>query len=245
MSERVELKLLILLFVTFSTHAQASLFSQLRQDLASPFTTEAKYYLLSGTALTLILTFDGVEDNLGHNIQNEAIDDKPLGRFSVWGDLAGQMLPNALYLSTLYGLYLFTDNLEHRKKSILMLKATAYTGLMTTIIKAIVREPRPNSNNRDSFPSGHTASAFAFASVIGTQHEWYWGVAAYSMAGFVAMSRINDNAHRLHDVVGGATLGLAYGLGLSYLNVKKSSALQKVYLSPSEDGVFIGYRTAL
>ncbi len=230
-----------LLFI--SLNASAGFFQDLGRDIASPVTTEAKYYLLSGVALTSILVLDGVEDSLGHDVQNDTVREKPLGSFSVWGDLAGQMVPNAIYLSSLYGMYYFTDNLDYRRKSFLMFRATLYSGLMATLIKNIVREPRPNSDNRDSFPSGHTTSAFAFASVIGAEHEWYWGLAAYTMAGFVALSRINDNAHRLHDVAGGATLGMVYGLGLSYVSQKNKTAALNYYIYPSENGVLMGYRS--
>lgn len=33
---------------------------------------------------------------------------------------------------------------------------------------------------------------------------------------------MNDNAHYPHDVIAGATVGIAYGLGLYYLGLKKT-----------------------
>jgi hypothetical protein len=232
---------LFLLF--FSFYSNASLIEDFGKELVSPVTTDAKYYLLGGSLLTAVLALDSVEDTLGHEIQDDTVEDKPLGSFSKLGDLAGQMIPNAMYVGALYGMYYFTDYVGYKDKSLHMLKSTAYTALTTTVLKKIVREPRPNSNNRESFPSGHTASAFAFASVIGTEHEWYWGAAAYTMAGFVALSRINDNAHRLHDVVGGAVIGLSYGLSLHYLYKDENSEIAKVYLAPYSNGLLVGYRT--
>ena len=41
-----------------------------------------------------------------------------------------------------------------------------------------------------------------------------------ALAGTVALSRMNDNKHYLHDVVAGATIGTAYGLGI-YFRRKK------------------------
>jgi hypothetical protein len=41
---------------------------------------------------------------------------------------------------------------------------------------------------------------------------------AYSLAGFVAYSRMNDNQHWLHDVLAGATIGTSYGVGISEIN---------------------------
>lgn len=235
---------MIFLFSFFTAlTCQATMLEDFGRELASPVTTKAKYYLLGGSLLTVFLTIDSVEDGLGHDLQDETVEDKPLGSMSGLGDLAGQMIPNAIYVGAMYGLYYYTDRLEYRSKSIHMLKSTAYTALVTTVMKAIVREPRPDSDNRDSFPSGHTASAFAFAAVVGTEHEWYWGAAAYTMASFVALSRINDNAHRLHDVVGGAVVGLSYGLSMHYLYKDEKSEIAKVYLAPQRDGFIVGYRT--
>ncbi|MBY0384853.1 phosphatase PAP2 family protein, partial [bacterium] len=225
--------------------SSASFLEDTGREIASPVTTKAKYYLLGGSLLTVLLTLDAVEDSLGHDVQNDTVEDKPLGDLSTIGDWAGQLVPNVIYVGTMYGFYYFTENLNYRSKSIHMLKSTTYTVLTTTLLKALIREPRPAEGNKnvDSFPSGHTASAFAFAAVIGTEHEWYWGTAAYALATFVGFSRINDNAHRLHDVVGGAVIGLTYGLSLHYLYNDESSEIAKVYLSPLKDGLILGYRT--
>lgn len=233
----------LILFLTSLT-VHAGTFSDIGKELASPVTTKAKYYLFGGSLITGILVIDGIEDTLGHDTQKDTVEDQPLGDFSQLGDVAGQMVPNFLYVASLYGLSYYYDSDIYYSKSMHMLKSTSYTVLATTVIKAIAHEPRPDSDNRDSFPSGHTASAFAFASVIGTEHEWYWGVAAFSMAGFVAWSRINDNAHRLHDVVGGAVIGLSYGLSLHYLYKDENSEIGKVYIAPFGDGALVGYRTS-
>jgi hypothetical protein len=61
--------------------------------------------------------------------------------------------------------------------------------------------------NRGSFPSGHTAGAFAVATVFarryGRRHRWVPWV-AYSLAGLTGVSRITDSAHFPSDAfVGG------------------------------------------
>ena len=99
-----------------------------------------------------------------------------------------------------------------------MAQATFYAGLTTMILKRTFNQRRPNSENKHSFPSGHTTTAFAFASVVAVEHEWYYGVGAYSLASIVALSRIHDNAHYIHDVVMGATIGSAFGIAMSKLS---------------------------
>jgi membrane-associated phospholipid phosphatase len=61
-----------------------------------------------------------------------------------------------------------------------------------------------------SWPSGHTAMAFAFATALGD--ELHQPVARYGLlaaATAVGWSRINDNRHWLSDVAAGAVLGIA------------------------------------
>src|SRR6476646_325353 len=61
-----------------------------------------------------------------------------------------------------------------------------------------------------SFPSGHSASAFAFAT--GVLREWpAAGVPVAGLAGAVAYSRVHTGVHFPSDVVVGAGLGVAAG----------------------------------
>ncbi len=63
-----------------------------------------------------------------------------------------------------------------------------------------------------SFPSGHAATAFAFASVIAHQYPQLWvKIVVYTLATGVAWSRLNDNVHFTSDVVVGAGIGLFIG----------------------------------
>lgn len=73
--------------------------------------------------------------------------------------------------------------------------------------------PAPLSSNPGSFPSGHSAMAFAVASVLSRRyhrHRWVpWVV--YGAATIIALSRIPDQAHFASDVFAGAALGYAIG----------------------------------
>ena len=67
--------------------------------------------------------------------------------------------------------------------------------------------------NGGSFPSGHTASAFAVATVISSRyrgHRWLpWAV--YGTAAFLSLTRLPDLAHFPSDILFGA--GMGYGMG--------------------------------
>jgi len=110
-----------------------------------------------------------------------------------------------------------------------MLKASLYSTSISTALKVTVREPRPNSSDRTSFPSGHSTAAFAFSSFVAAEHGfWPMGLAALGLSTLTGLSRINDNRHFLHDVIAGATIGTAYGLGISYLHKSKSDEVTEI-----------------
>jgi len=70
-----------------------------------------------------------------------------------------------------------------------------------------------------SFPSGHTITAFAFASTVTRESQfwwphatWYVGTAFYGGASLVGLSRIYNNQHWASDVMAGAAIGTLVGL---------------------------------
>lgn len=210
---RLTFLLIGLFLLSFKNTAYAWDLSDLRDESLSPFTTSASNVVIVGSALTLtVLLF---EDSIVDPTQSEFADDKPLGSWSKFGDLAGQMVPNAVYIlgQAVAGA---TGDKKGYRRGMGMLKASAYASAVTTTLKYTIREPRPgNGSARNSFPSGHATTAFAFAGYVYQEHGWMWGVPALAMASFVGASRLNDNRHYLHDVLAGATIGLAYGISIS------------------------------
>jgi PAP2 superfamily protein len=76
-------------------------------------------------------------------------------------------------------------------------------------LKYSVGRERPDHSNTQSFPSGHSASAFATAGVLQQHYGWKIGVPATLVAGYVATARVHDNKHYLSDVIFGAAMGIA------------------------------------
>ncbi len=67
-----------------------------------------------------------------------------------------------------------------------------------------------------SFPSGHAASGFAFASAIGREQPWL-GLALRFLAAAVAYSRVHTGVHYPGDAVVGAVLGASTGQAVAGL----------------------------
>lgn len=86
----------------------------------------------------------------------------------------------------------------------------------TYILKYAINKPCPDgAKDGHAFPSGHTAVAFSGASFLQRRYGWEYGIPAYTIAGFVAYSRLEglNDRHDGWDVLG----GILVGLGSTYL----------------------------
>ena len=91
-----------------------------------------------------------------------------------------------------------------------LVRAQIVAQTVTGIIKVGTQRARPDGTTL-SFPSGHTSSAFATASVLHSHRGWKAGAPAYAVATWVAASRVQQDRHFLSDVIAGATVGLLAG----------------------------------
>jgi undecaprenyl-diphosphatase len=108
-----------------------------------------------------------------------------------------------------------------RRRAVLALGAAGVSSLLVSrAAKAAVARQRPDEHldanvrapTSSSFPSGHTLAAFCTAIVLAETDAQT--VAYGSFAAAVAASRVHLRAHHPTDVVGGAAIGTALGLGL-------------------------------
>jgi membrane-associated phospholipid phosphatase len=110
-----------------------------------------------------------------------------------------------------YGVAHLWDSPRAKHVIVDVLRAQVLALGITYALKYTAGRDRPDRSSNDSFPSGHTAQTFASATVLarhlGLQPTW----PALVAAGFVAMSRVNQQRHFVSDVVFGASLGIAVG----------------------------------
>lgn len=87
-------------------------------------------------------------------------------------------------------------------------------GIMAVAVNSLkysVKSMRPDGSTRNSFPSGHTATAFMAATMMHKEYGWrspWYSVGAYALATATGVSRILNNRHWMSDVLAGAGIGI-------------------------------------
>ncbi|MCZ4244083.1 phosphatase PAP2 family protein [Pedobacter punctiformis] len=96
--------------------------------------------------------------------------------------------------------------------SMLYVTSAAIMGVSTHFVKHGVGRMRPDESGINSFPSGHTASAFMAAEFLHQEYKdvnpWI-GYAGYFVATATGTLRMYNNKHWFSDVVAGAGFGIA------------------------------------
>lgn len=90
--------------------------------------------------------------------------------------------------------------------------AAGIMALTVNSLKATIHKERPDKSGNNSFPSGHSATAFMFATMLhkeyGTTRSPLYSVLGYSIATGTAISRQLNNKHWFSDVLTGAGIGI-------------------------------------
>ncbi len=115
------------------------------------------------------------------------------------GDALAFAIPASAYASTFY-----MDDEEGREQ---FYWAYGVTMGSTIALKYTVRAKRPDNDDRDSFPSGHTSSAVSAAVFIHKRYGLEYAFPAYLGAAYTGYSRIHVNRHHPRDVIAGAFVG--------------------------------------
>lgn len=120
-----------------------------------------------------------------------------------------QYLPAVAHM----GLSLCGAKAKHDYVERVCVLATAYAtmGILVNSVKYTVKELRPDGSKRNSFPSGHTATAFMGAELVRMEYKdaspWY-GVGAYTVACGIGFLRLYNERHWCNDVLAGAGIGI-------------------------------------
>ena len=161
----------------------------------------------------VILSMGGLASLIGHPSDTRL--SKSLGSESMHGVFrAGETIGAAPYqLGAAMATYSIGRAIGKPKVALIgadLVRAQLVSQAMTQGVKLAVGRARPDGTQY-SFPSGHSASAFATAAVLQRHLGWKAGIPAYAVATYVAASRIQVQRHYLSDVAFGAAIGMIAG----------------------------------
>lgn len=141
--------------------------------------------------------------------------DKEPSPFRHPGDLVGAKWVTVPAMAGFLLISRTTENTRFRSYAYSLSQSYVLSQALVTGVKRAVQSERPNGQNKASFPSGHTAGAFAWAAVTSHHYGKKLGIPAYMAAVYMGYARMDDRAHRLTDVVAGATIGYIIGRTVS------------------------------
>ena len=106
-----------------------------------------------------------------------------------------------------------------RSEALMIVLSVAISAIVANLLKYAVDLPRPyeiypfivklSSGGSPSFPSGHTADAFAFVVALGLVYrKWYFFIPCLVWAALVGYSRMSLGVHFPSDVLAGAIIGI-------------------------------------
>lgn len=104
----------------------------------------------------------------------------------------------------------------------------------TYLLKLAVHRQRPDESSRQSFPSGHASNAFAAATVI-SRHYKNLAVPSYTLASYIALSRLAASKHHFSDVMAGA--GIGFGVGR--VVVRRNSRPPAAHAAPAAPSLML------
>jgi membrane-associated phospholipid phosphatase len=160
-----------------------------------------------------------------------------------------------------YGFGAIYKNKRAKETGLKCLEAYVINAVFTTAIKQFTHRHRPYQDTPpdphkwdgpfswggaygtfgyNSFPSGHSSSIFAVATVVAMEYwdtKWVPAV-SFGLAGFTALYRLAVNDHWASDVLFGSALGFAIG-SMVYFNANKK--LQIVPVSSTGMGATLIY----
>jgi hypothetical protein len=182
------------------------------------------------TMTTLLMTGDHLVRDFFQQNKNEFTKD-----ISYLAEKADQV---HVGLAATYVLGTILKNKKLKKASVLAFTSLLISTALVQGLKFTFGRTRPyaaanqfefsgpgfHSKDKVSFPSGHTAAAFAVAASMSTVYDSKLvKILAYSAATLTGLSRIHDNKHWISDVFLGAILGTATGIFVTKRHMKSRS----------------------
>src|SRR3954470_7771167 len=183
------------------------------KTLATHLVTNFKYLpskenlLWAGAGGGLALAVHPFDDDVNEALVGNDTAEKIFKPGEILGEL-GTLLGSA---SVVYAVGRIKDQPKVSHLGMDLIEALAMSEALTQTLKYTVRRERPDHSSKTSFPSGHAADTFAFATALERHLNWKYSIPAYVFSSYVAISRLPANRHWLSDAVFGSAVGVIAG----------------------------------
>lgn len=145
------------------------------------------------------------------DVNRKLVGSTTADRFFKAGEVLGELPTLLASASVVYAVGRIGDKPRVSHVGMDLIRALAISEGLTQTLKHTTRRERPDHSGRNSFPSGHAADTFAFATALERHLGWRYAVPAYVFASYVALSRLPANRHWLSDAVFGSAVGIIAG----------------------------------
>ena len=155
----------------------------------------------------LALAVHPVDDDLNRAL----VGDETAEKIFKAGEILGELPTLLTTASVVYAVGRIGDQPRVSHVGMDLIQSLAMSEALTQTLKYTTRRERPDGSGHNSFPSGHAADTFAFATALERHLGWKYFVPAYTFASYVAISRLPANRHWFSDAVFGAAVGIIAG----------------------------------
>ena len=145
------------------------------------------------------------------NVNRRVVGNQAAEKFFKAGEILGELGTLLGGASAVYAVGRLKDEPKMSHVGMDLIQSLAMSEALTQALKYTTRRERPDHSGRNSFPSGHAADTFAFATALERHLGWRYWAPAYAGASYVALSRLPANRHWLSDAVFGAAVGIIAG----------------------------------
>jgi len=221
----------------------------------APFNFSSSDWLKTGAfvlATGFAFALDPTVKNSVSSIHSYSIDNA-----TGFGEKYGRSLYAGIFGAGLYLTGEIVKNQEISSTGRMVVESVVYTGLVVGLLKYTIGRARPYENegpseffehtfteNNISFPSGHTATAFALSTVLSRKIDnTFATIGLYGLAGLTAYQRIYDNKHWFSDVFVGAAIGYFIGTSIADSEEKRrneNTLLDNLNIMPSVSSSGLG-----
>jgi len=189
--------------------------------VASPLSWRGEEWLKFSAVVAVTFVISSEEDDVQSWVQKSRNDDTDMVAQYTGPAGSGKYVLPALVGLYGYGRIAGRDRAE--RTALLGMESVILSGFFTNAVKYLTHKHRPGhaygndvswngpglSHADLSFPSGHSTCSFAVATVVALEYGDNSLVPplAYCAATLAALSRVNDNAHWMSDIILGSAIG--------------------------------------